>query len=170
MLEQTSVRVGLHLSQDSGGFVRRGCPACIRTFKVRSEAALVQTAFVAAFQHANANELPALPARHCPYCGTTAPADAFLTASQRGYIEACAKVMSEQVRHQQLRYAEETLTQNPYLTFLPVRPPGMPAEPLPEPDDLRRRLLMCCDEEIKLAPEWRENIFCHYCRNASRGR
>lgn len=173
MLEQTPVRVGLQLSEDASGFVRRGCPACARAFKIpqqRSESALVQTAFVAAFQHANADELPPLPARHCPYCGATATADAFLTAAQRGYIQACAKAMAEQVRHEQLRYAERHLSQNPYVTYLAVAPPRMPPEPPPEPDDMRTTFLMCCGEELKLGTDWREEIFCHHCRSNQRGR
>ena len=159
--------LALELSKDSLGFVRRACPQCSRHFKVNakpSESLVVQAAFLALVQHGNAEEVDGVPSRFCPYCGYQAAGDAFLTPAQREYIGACAKAVSNAVRYEQLRVVETRLSQNPYITFLPVKPVDpVPALP-PEPDDMQPETLRCCGDELKLKANWEHAFFCHHCR------
>ncbi len=157
----------VQLAQDSLGFVRRSCPQCARFFKVgahKSEDLLVQSTFVSALQHANADELPGLPTRFCPYCGHQAQASAFLTEAQRGYIVGLAKELAGQVRYEQLRHAERHLDDNPYVTFVAVAPEAGELLAPPEPDDMAAAPLLCCGEDLKIKANWREPFFCHHCR------
>ncbi len=157
----------LHLAEDARGFVRRACPACARHFKVgaqNGDESVIHAVFVVALDHANAEELPALPQRFCPYCGHAASADRFLTASQRQYVEACARTTAGMVRYEQLLEVERHLDENPYVTFIAVPPDEeLPSLP-PEPDDMQPAPLWCCGEELKLKSSWKQPFFCPQCR------
>jgi hypothetical protein len=147
--------------------VRRSCPQCARHFKTKahpSEDAIVQSTFMAIIRHENASELAELPRRFCPYCGHQSPAQTFLTELQRSYIENWAKAVTSIIRYEKLRLPSQRLSQNPYVTYLPVQPKD--AGPLlpPEPDDMDRRALMCCGGEQKLVSPWQTQFFCHFCR------
>jgi len=162
----------LRLAVDSAGFVRRSCPVCTRDFKIGARPAenlLVQSVFSTALQHANLDELAALPTRYCPYCGHRASAEAFLTTPQRLYIEARAHSLARQLRFEQLRQAQHELGANPLLTFIAMRPAEAPLDPPTEPDDMNAVFFMCCGEDMKITSTWNESLLCHHCRASQRG-
>ncbi len=157
----------LRLAEDPAGFVRRACPACSRQFKMPARGAdepVLHAVFVLALAHANAQELPALPNRFCPYCGHAASAERFLTAAQREYVQARARATAGEVRYVQLKEVERHLDENPYLTFIPVPPEPAPGDLPPEPDDMEAAPLLCCGGELKLQASWRQPFFCPHCR------
>lgn len=157
----------IRLPQDAQGFVRRSCPQCARHFKTRAlptEDHVVQATLMSMLQHANASELPELPQRFCPYCGGQSPAQTFLTGAQRGHIEGWANALTGLIRYERLRLPTAHLSQNPFVTYLPVEPPMVVEKMPPEPDDMSRVVLMCCGEEQKLLSDWNTEFFCHYCR------
>ena len=163
----TRISQGVRLGQDSKGFVRRACPVCARHFKIIArapESLVVHVVFSSLLAHANVDELAGLPLRWCPYCGHRAQADVFLTKPQRSYIEACARSVAGQVRFEQLRQATGRLRDNPYITFLAVRPAEPELDPPAEPDDMTAVFLLCCGEEMKIKPTWKEALLCHHCR------
>lgn len=156
----------VELARDTRGFVRRTCPACARSFKLSggpAEEPAVQAVFAAALRHANADEIGDLVRRFCPYCGHAASAEAFLTGAQRRYIEARARLAAVLLRDVILRESSRPGLRPP--TFAPLRAGPIPAPvPPPEPDDLRTARVLCCGEQIKLKPSWREAYFCPHCR------
>jgi hypothetical protein len=68
------VTLGMTISLDSDGFLRRECPTCERDFKWRPSEGEAEEAVE------SANDA----GYFCPYCGVQAPVDAWLTSAQVG--------------------------------------------------------------------------------------
>lgn len=158
----------LRFATDRRGFVRRACPRCGREFKLAgggAEERVLQAAFHAYVIPANAEEVPGLPCRFCPYCGYGASADVFLTPDQRDWVEGWARHVEVGVRHERLRYVERHLGANPYVTFVPLAPVEPAPAAAPEPDDMTPVTVECCGERLKLRSNWAEGYFCPHCRS-----
>jgi hypothetical protein len=118
---------------------------------------------MSAVEHANVDDLAETPRRHCPYCGHSAPATVFLTGSQRQYIEAWASHVISVMRYERLRFVEQRLSQNPYVTFLTVPVSDAAPEVQVEPNDLVEASFLCCGDTTKVLPNWRGQLSCHSC-------
>lgn len=155
----------LSLPRNAQGLVGRECPKCHRTFRVAEppgEEQPTRAAFVAALRPANADELSGARERFCPYCGHRAPSDAFLTAAQREYVQAWAQRVVRDVRYEQLRLPERTLSQNPYVTYVTVEPPPF-VPPRPSEPDARALSLVCCGERVVLDSPRCDSFVCPGC-------
>ena len=157
----------VELPSDPSGFVRRECPGCHRTFKVRAsrlDQGLVLQRVVGKVSHENAHEaLCALEQRCCPYCGAGALDDAWFTAEQRAWLDKRAETLLLEVRYEQLAHVERTLADNPSPTFLPVRPEMPDCTLRPERNDMRLVPLLCCGEELKVSESWLGPVRCFFC-------
>jgi ribosomal protein S27AE len=154
------------LPVDSSGFTRRECPQCHANFKIRcteEDARVLAAALSGRVAHLNVDEnaLP-LVVRHCPYCGSTALPDAWWTEDQRRWIEEWSMALAEELRWRRLSAPLERLSDNPYPTYLPVRPDG-PPELRHDPDDLMAVPVPCCGTEQKIVEGWEGAIQCHRC-------
>lgn len=157
----------LELPQDSQGYVRRECPCCRRQYKTRPsplDALCLQQELALGVMHRNGDELSQESGRWlCFYCGKPATPRETLTPEQRTWLEGVSHALAQQVRYEQLAHVTRTISDNPLLTFAPVRPPPLP-KPLPrEPDDMRRFYLVCCAEDVKAASGWEQRYHCPRC-------
>jgi hypothetical protein len=172
-------------SLDRGGFFRRACPSCGRHFKTKVDpgdlASMLQPAFrrlglevgeAGSEQGEAAHEQP--EHLHCPYCGYEAKASDMLTATFQEYFRRYAmrdfvlpkinKMFSE---------VENTFSQHRShsggLFSLEVKfehnEPVLPPRPIsgPEPPDMMRVELLCCEKEIKILDGWQDVIVCPFC-------
>lgn len=156
----------LSLPLDPRGFFRRQCPGCRREFKLRwteFDGSLVLRHLGAAIQFANADELAQAAPLICPYCAHEEQAGSFFTPELQAHLAKRAQNLVAEIRFEQLRHVERSLSDNPYPTFLAIPPEPFGEEIAPEPDDMRVVLLPCCGEEIKLPEAWAEGIRCPYC-------
>lgn len=157
----------LKLPLDRRGFLRRECATCHRQFKLRwseSDAVLMLRRLGSVLRHVNEHEVTPHPMRrHCPYCGARADADSWWTEEQRLFLTKKAAALGEEIRFEQLRHVERTLSSNPYLTFLPVAPTPFRYTVRPEPDDMRVIPLVCCGEDVKVRDSWNGRIHCPFC-------
>ena len=155
------------LGVDARGLVRRECPSCHRTFKVRagpSDATAVFRALARLLNHVNDSELGCMPPeRHCPYCGEVAPEDGWLTVEQRAAVEKRADHWRRELRYHQLLQPQLTLSENPYVTYLAVPPDPYVAEPPEGEDALKPFPLICCNETLRIAGSWHGTVRCHIC-------
>ena len=155
---ETSIDVALAV--DTSGFVRRACPSCGRHFKVKAqgESSLLLSAFTDTLEHANGIEIRAPGQRRCAYCGHRAPAQAFLTEAQRGWLDHWAKRLDAEVQVVRLRALD------PFSAAWMQPSPKEPDQARPsEPDDMLPVALWCCGEQLKLKAGWREAYFCPRC-------
>jgi hypothetical protein len=88
--------------------------------------------------------------------------DAWWTEDQRRWLDEWSDALDEELRWRQLSVPLEQLSQNPYPTYVPVRPDGAPAL-RPEPDDLVVVPVPCCGTEQKVVEGWEGAIQCHRC-------
>ncbi|MDQ3264306.1 MAG: hypothetical protein M3Y59_11690 [Myxococcota bacterium] len=163
-----SIQLDLRLPNDSLGFVRRECPHCRRQFKTRRRAfdgRVLMRRLGAAVTHENAQDIQlGLGERFsCFYCGKVGPADDFLTADQKEFVERLSTSLVEHLRFEQLSQVVRTLSDNPRPTFVPVRPAAMPAGMPGELEDMRPFPLTCCNDEVKAAAGWNQPFHCPAC-------
>ena len=155
------------LPRDRLNFVRRECGGCHRQFKVRLtelDGLMALRRMASQVTHENGHEASCLDVeRRCPYCGVTGQDDDWFTAEQRAFIDKRAESLNQEIRYEILAQCERSLSANPYLTFLPVRPTRSDAELKAEPDDMRVLPLLCCGEEVKISENWPGPLFCFYC-------
>jgi ribosomal protein S27E len=134
--------ISIALPLDSGGFLRRECPACLRELKWRSAAD---------------EQVPyAVPAAglHCPYCAEQAPLDAWWTPAQLEVVNARAfdEVLGPELERLGRSAADVT---GP----VPYAPPA-----LVEPDDMRRVDFACHPlEPVKVLDHWSGDVHCLVC-------
>ncbi len=151
-------------------FWRRRCPACGRAFRLRptpGAAAELAGELVRRVPHANAAEIASEGASAggclCPYCGRQGPLELFLGRAQESFFDGAAEWIAAEVRFEQLRLAERTLGQNPYLTFLAL-PPAPPRLPAPaEVNELSAVPLLCCGGGLEIERGWEGDLHCPYC-------
>jgi hypothetical protein len=158
--------MSLTLPQDVSGFVRRECPDCRRTFKTRPSPEDGLALHERLAENGSRSDLPPTrvsPRRSCPYCGATAPENAWLTLEHRSYVEELAEALSSEVNHRQLSIIAETMVSSAGPTFVAMAPLPEPEPLRREPDDLQTLYLVCCDEEVKVHPGWRKRVFCFRC-------
>lgn len=157
----------LELPRDSGGFVRRECPACRRIFKTRpgqGDARALQRRLALLLPFPSAREgLGEVPEWSCLYCGHRAPADEWLTEEQSAHLEAWAHAWIHHVQYEQLAHVHRTLSLNPRPTYVAVPPGELPAPLPPEVEELRLIPLLCCGEEVKALWEWEGPLHCPAC-------
>jgi hypothetical protein len=157
------------LPLDASGFSLRRCPRCDSAFKVRRtvrDAGVLASALAGRIHHLNGTEADAAPVtRHCPYCGTTAPAESWWTEGQRRWFGAQARSLAEEIRWRWLQLPFELLGQNPRPTYVTV-PPNLALEAEPDEElegELTTVPLPCCGEEIRVTEAWVAPVRCHFC-------
>ena len=156
------------LPLDASGFSLRRCPRCDCQFKVRRtrrDAGVLASALAGRIHHLNGTEAdPTAGIRHCPYCGTTGPAESWWTEGQRRWFEAQARSLAEEIRWRWLQLPFELLKENPRPTYVTL-PPNLAVEMEPEEadGDLTTLPLLCCGEEIQVTDSWVAPIRCHFC-------
>jgi len=151
---------------DPQGFFRRQCPDCHREFKLRwteFDGGLILRHLGASIRFANADEVAPDAPLTCPYCAHEGQADAFSTPAQRAHLARRAQFLEAEIRFEQLRHVERSLSDNPYPTFLAVPPEPFREEIEPEPDDMQVVHLACCREDIKVPETWIDRIRCPFC-------
>lgn len=160
----------VRLPEDAAGFIRRECSACHRQFKTKawpSDSGSLHRRIAEHLPHENPDELFAsalrVPVRSCPYCGRQAAADAYLTAEQRAYLEHLSRAYANLIRHESLMQVHRTLSQNPYPTFVPVKPEAPPPPLRDDADTFRLQHFVCCNEELRVEKYWRKNLYCCRC-------
>ncbi|MFN7134104.1 MAG: hypothetical protein ACK4N5_18645, partial [Myxococcales bacterium] len=157
----------LKLPIDRLGFVRRECGSCHRQFKVREtelDGEVVFNRVAGQVEHCNEHESGCSEGlRTCPYCGARGGDDAWFTAEQRAWLDKRAETFGEELRFEQLSHVERTLSQNPYPTFLAVRPQPSATQLRAEPDDMRVVPMLCCGDSVKISESWVGPLNCFYC-------
>ncbi len=158
----------MQLPADVVGFSLRICPRCSSEFKVRAthrDGLVLVSAFAEHVPTMNRAELDAgAVLRHCPYCGTTHPAQAWWTAAQRTWIEQQARSLGQEIRWRWMQLPFDLLGQNPRPTYVSVPPSAAPtSEPEEAGDELIAVPLPCCGEEIQVTDGWIAPVRCHYC-------
>lgn len=160
----------VRLPEDALGFVRRECPSCHRQWKTRawaSDAPAIHRRLARHLPHENPDELFMTSVteqlRACPYCGHKAGAESFFTAEQRAHVEHLAQAYGNLVRHELLMQVQRTLSQNPYPTFVPMKPEAPPAPMRDDTDDMRVVHFVCCGEDARVERFWRRNLHCSRC-------
>lgn len=161
------------LPTDADGFVRRECPSCRREFKTRPsrrDGAAMHRVFMAALCHVNEDEIAAKPpVRACPYCGHSAPGEAWIWSAFRKELSRLAATYAEHVRYQQMMHVPRTLAENPHPTFVPVEPRDLPPRLRGDPlGHFRRIELLCCGEVIKVRPSDSDRLTCTRCGTLQR--
>jgi hypothetical protein len=58
---------------------------------------------------------------------------------------------------------QRTLSQNPYPTFVPMKPEAPPAPLRDDQDDMRMVHFVCCGEDTRVERFWRRNLHCSRC-------
>lgn len=151
---------------DPRGFFRRQCPDCRREFKLRwteLDGSLILRQLGSSIPFANGDEVAKTSPLVCPYCAHEAQAVAYFTPAQKKLLTERAASLEAEIRFEQLRHVERSLSDNPYPTFLAIPPEPFGAVIDPEPDDMRVLLLPCCEEEIKVQEAWGEEVRCPFC-------
>ncbi|MHB1846360.1 MAG: hypothetical protein ACYCWW_16170 [Deltaproteobacteria bacterium] len=151
-------------------FWRRRCPACARAFRLRpsrtAQAALALEILRRA-PHANADEIGARATAGgsclCPYCGRRGPLEHFLGQGQEALFDRAAEWLGAELRFEQLRFAEQHLAENPFVTFVPVAPDSPSLRAPEEPRDLAPVPLLCCGEQLEIERDFQGDLSCPYC-------
>lgn len=160
----------VRLPEDALGFIRRECSSCHRQFKTKawaSDSASLHRRIAQQLPHENPDELFTTtlrePTRACPYCGSKAAPDAFLTVEQRGYLEHLSRAYANLIRHELLMQVQRTLSLNPYPTFVPVKPEAPPPPLRDDADTFRLTHFICCNEEARVERFWKKDLYCSRC-------
>lgn len=163
-----SNELDLRLPTDSLGFVRRECPHCRRQFKTRRrefDGRVLMRRLGASVLHHNAADITLGNGERfaCFYCGKVAPADEYLTADQKDFVEKLATSMVEHLRYEQMAQVIRNLSDNPRPTYVPVKPKPLPDAMPRELEDMRPFPLTCCGEDVKAAGGWSQPFHCPTC-------
>ena len=137
---------------DSDGYLRRECPECARQFKI---------------EIADEDESRSVDRLHCPYCGRSALLDQWFTEEQVQYFRD--RVVSDVV-NPALRGFTEQLQRasraSEGLIGFEVKSEGLDEPPprrLREEDDMVRVRFSCCEETVKVSPDWGRELHCVVC-------
>jgi hypothetical protein len=166
---------------DDDGFLRRACPLCAREFKlkplegeVRSIAEQSMHAFLSADSAPDADEGENIDEdaeaqqRWCPYCAQPSPENEWSTREQTAYFMAhaqnvMASLVNEHLIRPMKRMSQSTRGGPISVTFeaeeMEQREPWIS----PEPNDMRRFTLPCCEREIKIEDGWSGTVTCLFC-------
>ena len=158
----------LGLPVDAAGFSPRECPRCGAPFRARRsprDARVIAAALARRIEHLNPDEAGSHPpARHCPYCGARASAEAWWTADQHAWFAVAARDLARELQWRRLITPLEHLGENPRPTYVVVAPrPAIRPAPRVGEDDLNAIPLPCCGEELKVSGDWTGPVRCHYC-------
>lgn len=150
----SEIELSVSFPLDSDGFLRRACPNCSREFKWLSTEV----------------EEPSSPPEEyfCPYCGTRAAPQEWLTEEQLSYIKA--HVYDQVVRpsledlgdsFRRLGKSSGGLIQ--FNARVEASEPQQ-APPVFEPNDMKQVSFTCHPmEPIKIAETWSGSVHCLYC-------
>jgi len=166
----------LHFPLDDDGFLRRECSLCKREFKVhltREEreppADSVRKSFLIPEDERRGAEPKEEGGEHyCPYCGQAAGRDSWWTQDQVAYIHTALRNIAAQLVNENLiRPLKRSLgrhTSGPVTIRFEGRELGQQEEWIgPEPNDMTRFRLPCCDREIKITEDWSGRVHCFFC-------
>lgn len=167
-------KVGYALDDD--GFFRKACSDCGLEYKVEAGHADIQWSLSAPVERTMdiraipAEEVQASATETCPYCGSrSAPNENHTDEFMRhGRVilerEAVAPLINDL-----LATIDKAFTSLRNSRFIKVTTSGTgiipPQRPIigPEPNDMRRVELLCCNKRLKTLEGWTQTIFCPYC-------
>jgi hypothetical protein len=158
-MAMTTRTVGISLSLDDEGFLRRECPNCVREFKV------VAVAKDAAPAPASVTE-----EYFCPYCALPAGIGSFWTKQQLEYMEAsAASEVLGPVLDQFERQMRDLSRASGGLLTVTTKHSDLPVASQPtEPNDMRKVEFTCHSEPVKVASDWTGDIACLVCGTSGR--
>lgn len=156
------------------GFLRRECPYCALEFKVlvtEKELLTVEQKGLESFlvdEPEQPDEDTERTELHCPYCGQTAPQDAWWTKEQLAYATVVAKNIMAQIVNEQFiqpmnrQYGGSSSD----LVSFSFKGQEMELEDpwiSPETADMEVFDLPCCNRKLKLDEAWHKPVHCLYC-------
>jgi hypothetical protein len=175
----SDIQFNVSFPLDDDGFLRRECPLCNREFKVKPTTAELQsdterTAHALLAQEAESNpdaegEEDSGPSeRWCPYCGQQAPASSWWTQQQVAYLNVFARnVMARLVNEHFIRPMKRQFGgQRGGLVSIEFKGNEMDEQDpwiSPEPNDMTRFALPCCERELKIENTSEIAIHCFFC-------
>lgn len=172
-------------SLDRGNFFRRACPDCGRHFKTAADPADLVHVLQPAFRQIEPDfkaettagqviEAPSQTILHCPYCGHSAESSEMLTAEFEEYIKRYAyrEMVLPKIRKMFSGLADSFgrhgSRSGGFISFevrFEASEDILPPRPLagPEPPDMVRVKMLCCEKHAKILDGWKSSIFCPYC-------
>lgn len=162
---------------DDEGFLRRECPLCCREFKMKPTPDEMRT-IVERSAHALLSDTPDTqeqtdehdvpPERWCPYCGQRAAYDAWWTDEQLAYLKVVAGNIAARLINEHLIQPLKRSFGGSSREPISIEFKGREIEETepwmsPEPNDLERFALPCCDRELKIDTEWHQRVLCFFC-------
>jgi DNA-directed RNA polymerase subunit RPC12/RpoP len=159
------VQLSVPLPLDGDGFLRRECPTCEREFKwlPSPDETEGEDAGAAAVEPTEAPE-----SYYCPYCGVTAPPEAWLTKAQVAVVQEVVRREFIDPGLDKLGRELEGLNRNSGGLFgiemRLQRDEPEPAPKLDETDDMRRVDFTCHPAEpVKVLDDWERPVRCLLC-------
>lgn len=166
---------------DRGDFFRRECPSCARQYKTKTDPEDLTHMLQPSFRQVGSElggfeqeEQQAPQKLYCPYCGQYTKTDTTFTFPFVRYLH---RYMQREFVIPLLRKFSSDLED----TFGRQRPRSkglvsisfefkageitLPPRPIsgPEPPDMIRVHLLCCNKYIKILDSWTHSIVCPYC-------
>ncbi len=175
----SDIQLDVSFPLDEDGFLRRECPLCNREFKVKPRSAEMQseaerTAHALLAQQSDSNADDAEGGddpreRWCPYCGQQASATSWWTQEQVEYLTVFARnIMARLVNEHFIRPMNRSFGggRRGGLVSIEFKGDEMDEqEPWisPEPNDMVRFALPCCERELKIEGDGDAAIHCFFC-------
>jgi len=167
---------GLHFPLDEGGFLRRECPFCKREFKVlvtaeerKAPTESIRQLFLTSDQDQwSLGDEGESPEYHCPYCGQIGSRDSWWTEQQVEYINAVLRNIAAQLLNENLIRPLKRSLGRPQSSPVSITFEGREIEQheeriAPEPEDMTRFPLPCCERAIKISDDWSGPVYCFFC-------
>lgn len=140
-------KVGIPL--DSEGFLRRECPKCESEFKIQTLES----------DHGDDLNDEGESETTCPYC-------AHRSDSQQWWTKPHAKILQEEMKRMAfdvLQGALGNIKSSKHLQVTKGRNPVPKRNMQPEPDDMKRVAVTCCERDVKVLEQWDQAVHCAEC-------
>jgi hypothetical protein len=161
---------------DHDSFFRKACAECGLEYKIEADPADLQwnlgspVSRCTKAMRSNDDNDDEPHKETCPYCGATSPSNDNHTEEfmRYGRIIIEREAMAPLI-NQFLSDMDRMFSQFNNSSFIKLTTSGSgfvpPIRPIigPEPNDMRRIKLLCCNKTIKTLEHWASTIFCPYC-------
>lgn len=174
----SDIQLDVSFPLDDDGFLRRECPLCNRQFKVKptsaelhSETERTAHALLAKQSDSSSEEERGDEPRDrwCPYCGQQASVTSWWTQEQVEYLTVFARnIMARLVNEHFIRPMKRSFGSGQCGGLVSIEFKGDEMEEqepwiAPEPNDMARFPLPCCERELKVEGDADAPIHCFFC-------
>lgn len=177
-------RYGLTIALDRDEFFRRVCPSCGRYFKIKADDEDLAFALQPTFQEVGPDYGEATSGQSedqdeetylcCPYCGERSPINETVTDEVWAYIHRhiarefilpSFRAMNAELERSFGSHRTHASSGISVSISFEAADISLPPSPIsgPELPDMKRVLLLCCNNEIAILDGWRDIVVCPFC-------